>query len=653
VALAARPAAGRVRDVSGLASEPSSRGRVLLLYAALTYAVLVVHVGLLARDLPETGLAPALFFLAALLDSCLLYLAIAFAPVALAHALTARLEARRGRQRAASAVVVALAVALPGALQIAVFADRRIYEIFGFHVNAFVMNLITTPGGIDSMGGDDASTALFAAIALGLLALQAALFALARRLAARPPRQPARPLGRPVLATAAVLLALTLSERLAYAFAHLYGYPPLLDAAETLPWYEPVGILGIARSLGFAPDRIEAPHFRVASDRLRYPLAPIDRVEHPVRNIVWLVSESLRADMLNPEIMPSTWAFAQHALWFRDHYSGGNGTRMGMFTMFYGLPGSYWFPFLQHRRPPVLLDVLQQEGYQLGLFTSASFGYPEFDQTIFAGVPGSELHSGQKGPGWQRDRRNVGELLDFVERRDPARPFFAFLFFESPHARYYFPPESVIRRPYLEDLSYATMDLRRDMPLIFNRYVNACHHLDSQFARVLDALEQQHLLDSTMVVITGDHGEEFLEKGRWGHGSDFSEEQTRVPLVLWIPGESPRELTQLSSHADIPATLLARLGVVNPPSDYSVGFDLLGPPQRVDAVLADWNRIAVIDGDAKLIFPMGASSLLQRLRATTRADAPLAASETDAVLERKRPRFLEVVHDLARFSARG
>jgi hypothetical protein len=92
---------------------------------------------------------------------------------------------------------------------------------------------------------------------------------------------------------------------------------------------------------------------------------------------------------------------------------------------------------------------------------------------------------------------------------------------------------------------------------------------------------------------------------------------------------------------------------VNPPSDYSIGFDLLGSQRRVDAVLADWNRIAVIDADAKLIFPMGAATLLQRLRATTRADAPLPASDLHAVLEHKRPLFLDVVHDLARFSARG
>jgi membrane-anchored protein YejM (alkaline phosphatase superfamily) len=229
----------------------------------------------------------------------------------------------------------------------------------------------------------------------------------------------------------------------------------------------------------------------------------------------------------------------------------------------------------------------------------------------------------------------------------------AFLFFESPHARYYFPPESVIRRPYLEDLSYATMDLQRDIGQIFNRYVNACHHLDSQFARVLDYLEAHQLLDSTLVVVTGDHGEEFMEKGRWGHGSAFSEEQTRVPLVLWIPGEAHREVTAMTSHLDIPPTLLARLGVTNPPQDYGIGHDLLGGHERTSTVLADWNHLVLVDGDAKLIFPMKAVGFLQRRRATTRDDAPLSASATRALLERKQAALLEVMRDLSRFSGRS
>ncbi|HZJ71964.1 MAG TPA: hypothetical protein VFF36_13615, partial [Planctomycetota bacterium] len=48
-------------------------------------------------------------------------------------------------------------------------------------------------------------------------------------------------------------------------------------------------------------------------------------------NVLWLVAESLRADALDPEIMPATSAFAERATRFDRHYSSGNGTRMGLF----------------------------------------------------------------------------------------------------------------------------------------------------------------------------------------------------------------------------------------------------------------------------------------------------------------------------------
>ena len=58
--------------------------------------------------------------------------------------------------------------------------------------------------------------------------------------------------------------------------------------------------------------------------------------------------------------------------------------------------------------------------------------------------------------------------------------------------------------------------------------LQAVHHLDGQFARVIDHLRQRNLLDSTIVILVGDHGEEFMEHGFWGHNSTFSDPQTRT-----------------------------------------------------------------------------------------------------------------------------
>ena len=78
-------------------------------------------------------------------------------------------------------------------------------------------------------------------------------------------------------------------------------------------------------------------------------------------------------------------------------------------------------------------------------------------------------------------------------------------------------------------------------------------------------------MQNTIVVVTGDHGEELLEHGRWGHGSAFVDEQIHVPLVMRIPGQSARVIETVTSHLDIVPSLLPAFGVTNPPADYALG----------------------------------------------------------------------------------
>jgi len=324
---------------------------------------------------------------------------------------------------------------------------------------------------------------------------------------------------------------------------------------------------------------------------------------------------------------------------------------MALFGMFYGLYGNYWFKALREQRTPVMMDLLIKDNYQLQMYTSAKFTYPEFDRTIFAGVPAEALRQNtEKLPGWQCDDKFVGEMLDFIRSRDPARPFMTFMFFESPHARYYFPPECVIRTPYLEDFNYATANLERDAPLIFNRYVNSCRHLDVQFGRVLKELEAGGLLDSTILIITGDHGEEFMEHGRWGHSSSYNEEQTVVPLVLWTPGRDPAVVERMTSHLDLPATLLKLLGVTNHPEDYSLGRDLLDGSPREYTIMSDWSNMAYVDAEYKAVFPTSNAGARQRPYVTGADDIPLA--DERQFLQKRRERIAGVLTEMSRFTRR-
>ena len=101
-------------------------------------------------------------------------------------------------------------------------------------------------------------------------------------------------------------------------------------------------------------------------------------------------------------------------------------------------------------------------------------------------------------------------------------------------------------------------------------------------AQIFDLLKEKDLMKNTIVVLAGDHGEEYYEKGLLGHSSRFNNEQTMTTLILYYPGIKPGVYTQMSSHLDIVPMLAGLFGVQNPSQDYSCGFDLLSPqaPRR-------------------------------------------------------------------------
>ncbi|WP_334107920.1 sulfatase-like hydrolase/transferase [Methylobacillus sp.] len=605
------------------------------------YLLSYLPIALLASDsikLQQAWQSGAIGFIF-VLASWLCYSAYYLLPSALLTWLTYRLSSQRAWPTYITAVVSS------GLTTLLLYANAKLYALYGTFINGFIINLVTTPGGIESLGGSTESSIGFALIALGFLALQAILLFLAIRFVGRRKEQSSCSLKWGWLA----LLVLTIGIHLGYAAHDATGKTATTEIAEQIPFFQTVTAKSLFKKLGM--HIAERPKLRI-DGRLNYPLQPLS-VQEPAKpyNIVWLIAESWRADMLNPDVMPRTWKFAQQAQNFTRNYSGGNGTRMGVFSMFTGLPGNYWFPFLRDHRGAAIIDVLQEQGYDISLYTSALFSYPEFDRTIFSHVPADRMQALQKNgqPGWVNDRQNVSDLLRFIDTHDQTKPFFGFLFFESPHARYYFPEESVIRRPYKDDINYATLSreaLKNDMGQIKNRYINAVHHLDSQFGRILDYLEKHQLLDNTIVILAGDHGEEFMERGYWGHNSTFVDEQVRTPLVLWIPGTTAKVHDKLTSHMDVIPTLMPYLGVQNPATDYAMGSDLLHGPEREYLYMSDWSRIAYMDHDIKLSMNISGYA---KSKISSANDEPLNPAAQAEAQKRQAGIMLKIMQDLTRF----
>jgi len=536
-----------------------------------------------AADSMHSG---AFLLVAALVQAVLLS-----GPVLLLMALHARLQRSGHDFRLLAVVIHALALATI----VFLLANYKLQQMFGFYFNYFVLNLLLTPGGIEAMGVS-ASTNVALGIAVAGIALSMALVV---RFVPLERAVPARLRKLPLVPLFSVLLV---AQAGWYAWSEYRYDREILATADRIVWHIPVTARTLLEDAGFTTQRPEQDDSDLAgvSGKIDYPATPEQPFTKPL-NIVWLVAESWRADVLTPQIMPITTRFAQKSQQFLEHYSGGNGTRMGMFSQFYGLYGSYWFDFLSATRPPLMMEMIRKNGYAMQAYTSSRFSYPEFDKTIFAGFADSQLQSFTEGAGWERDRKNVGDMLQFIE--SAKAPFFSFMFFESAHANYYFPDESVIESDYIEDFNYLTVDIENSIERIRARYINATHHLDSQLGRVFDALEAQGLLDTTIVIVTGDHGEEFMENGRWGHNSTFSQEQIRVPLLVHVPGQAAGQEAQMTSHLDLPATVLAALGVDLDPATYSYGSNLLAADYARDyTVASDWHGNTLITPDVKMVF---------------------------------------------------
>ena len=242
-------------------------------------------------------------------------------------------------------------------------------------------------------------------------------------------------------------------------------------------------------------------------------------------------------------------------------------------------------------------------------------------------------------------------LIGFLQKRDPARPFMSFFFFESTHARYFFPDSAVIARPYLENVDYSKMSrasLAPQIDQLLNRYTNASHWLDMQLGRIYDGLERQGLMDNTIIIVTGDHGEEFLENGFWGHNSSFVEQQIRTPMVMWMPGMPHADIDRVTSHLDVGTTLLQTLGAPKDATTYSLGRSLFDTTTRPYVVSSDWHSISVITDDMKYRIPYDNRGV-DHWAPTRMNDTPYSSQEAAAVLTAKRALILEAIRDCTKF----
>ncbi len=309
--------------------------------------------------------------------------------------------------------------------------------------------------------------------------------------------------------------------------------------------------------------------------------------------------------MFSPEVMPEAWALSKKASVFRNHYSGGNCTRFGVFSILYGIYGNYWFHMLGERRGPVFIDELERQGYEMRLYASSKLSFPEFNKTCFAKVPREGIYDEPVADEVAaRDKEISDKFIAYIKGRKKGKPYFAFVFYDASHGAYAYPAGFEKFKPAI-DTNRLRLNLDNIGPL-FNKYKNSVYYDDHLAGTIIKAIEASGGLKDTAILLMGDHGEAFLERGRYGHNQSFTPEEVRVPLVMYLPGHAPYSTDEVTSHMDIIPTLMPLIGVKNPVSDYSDGRNLYDKTPRPFIASFSWDTAAIIRNGETLVMPMEA-----------------------------------------------
>ena len=278
---------------------------------------------------------------------------------------------------------------------------------------------------------------------------------------------------------------------------------------------------------------------------------------HP--DILFVLIDSIKASHLGcygygRNTTPNIDRFAKaECVRFETVIPGGSWTVPAVMTLFTSLTADEHrrvMPNLPHNEKAVTLaETLRGAGYATVGITAngmvcGRFGYGKgFDSwdDYSAALP-PEVGMVGAASGYARGSVLTRMGLNRLKRRDPAKPLFLFLFYMDPHWDFNPPPPYTARfsktgehppkNAWMLPAKRATERIRRQTADAYDGEIAYC---DNAISNLLASVAATPRWNDTVVVIAGDHGESFWERGFAGHGNHLYDEELKVPLMIRVP----------------------------------------------------------------------------------------------------------------------
>ncbi|ELS7796804.1 cardiolipin transport protein PbgA [Escherichia coli] len=436
-----------------------------------------------------------------------------------------------------------LSVILATAGMTLLLIDSEVFTRFHLHLNPIVWQLVINPD--ENEMARDWQLMFISVPVILLLELVFATWSWQKLRSLTRRRRFARPL-------AAFLFIAFIASHVVYIWADANFYRPITMQRANLPLSYPMTARrflekhGLLDAQEYQRRLIEQGNPDAVS--VQYPLSELRyRDMGTGQNVLLITVDGLNYSRFEKQ-MPALAGFAEQNISFTRHMSSGNTTDNGIFGLFYGISPSYMDGILSTRTPAALITALNQQGYQLGLFSSDGFTSPLYRQALLSDFSMPSLRT-------QSDEQTATQWINWLGRyAQEDNRWFSWVSFNGTN---------------IDD---------SNQQAFARKYSRAAGNVDDQINRVLNALRDSGKLDNTVVIITAGRGiplSEDEETFDWSHG------HLQVPLVIHWPGTPAQRINALTDHTDLMTTLMQRLlHVSTPASEYSQGQDLFNPQRR-------------------------------------------------------------------------
>ena len=473
------------------------------------------------------------------------------------------------------------------------------------------------------------------------------------------------------------IIVFSIIEKLCFSYLHYTDRDILNHYWNSVPSYTPLRMSKIWTPILNPPSDIEIAEANITWDFESNYLSQQKLLDDNLQeitaeknniNIVFLVFESLRFDMDDKEIMPNLNRLKQKWISSSQHFSNSNCTGNGTYGILSGQTPFYWYPSYKNELQPTVLSIFDALGYDINIYTTTSLEYSDMDKHIFTEAIDNIYKFTNYGGGlghpmvkrsdlYKWDERMVEEFLKKFANNN-NKPSLSYLWFYSTHYNYYFPESFGKFEPYIKrHYQIYEKGLQKESDLVFNRYKNSAHYVDSQIGKIVNKIEQSGKMENTIIVVVGDHGEEFNEFGRFAHSYSFKNVQTSTPFIMHIPNNKQTQFN-ITSHADIMPTIIDYLNISEPFEQFLSGKSLLKYDESNDyAIIQECQidnrpkRFVIADRNWKMEFRLSGNKIESGpLYSIT--DRPINNIESNGIdfIEIKKPLLSKAKKNLDHFS---